>query len=691
MSIDTYAERVLADELLDILALEAEPEAALLAALQSILTTAGRSAGVLFIVSPYETQPVWRVTAGLSADWAQQLADQFSPLRQCVEALLHPLPVVPLPLLANLSAALPIVARGQTIGALLLAGAALDHATFDRLEYLGRLLGGAVLRHWEDWHSLLPAQEAAALDKIGAALSSSLELDVILTSAVQGIGEMLNAEAVSLLLRDDQNGNRLFKKLLDGGPDWIIQQLPGAVAGGLVGVCEAEGQIILVEDASADGRFVPTLDGLPGLWARTLLLAPLLAGGQCTGAIALINKRRGVFGPRDRGLLGTLAASLANAVYNARLYHKATTTNAELVSSRAEILRSRNTLRSLVDGISSPVFIVDPDCQLVAVNRAAAELTGREPQAIIGQSCKAGLGREAAACRDCPVHDTFRTGLSMQRPAHRPARAEAALSDWLINTYPAREEGESAVSRVIVFEQDMTEQRRLEGLLAQSDKLAAMGRLVADIVHEVGNPLTAVQLNAQLLQRALPAGSEQLESADLIAIGVERAIRTVRRLLDFSRQEEQAFGPVDINLTIRQTASLLERQLRGKGIQLVFHLAEDLPRVSGSRDHLQGVWLNLIQNARDAIPGSSGEIRLSTRPVGNMVEVLIADTGDGIAPEHLARIFEPFFTTKVAGEGTGLGLSVCQRIVRQHGGDIRVESARGRGTTFTVRLPVAVD
>jgi two-component system NtrC family sensor kinase len=282
--------------------------------------------------------------------------------------------------------------------------------------------------------------------------------------------------------------------------------------------------------------------------------------------------------------------------------------------------------------------------------------------------------------------ETLFSGQSTQRTERR-WDSDGQPLEWEISTYPIRDE-KNQMLQVIVLNQDVTEKRRLETSLAQSEKMAAVGQLAAGVAHDINNPLSAIIANTQLLQRELPPGDERQESLELIAKAGDRALRVVRNLLDFARQETYEFTATDVNASLQSALDLIEHQLLTHSIAIHCSLAADLPLIQASYDHLQSVWLNLLLNARDAFAGQSGDIHLTTCRQGNEVHVLVADTGMGIPPERLTRIFEPFYTTKQAGQGTGLGLSLCQRIIKQHGGHIHVDSQVGRGTVFTVALPL---
>lgn len=236
-------------------------------------------------------------------------------------------------------------------------------------------------------------------------------------------------------------------------------------------------------------------------------------------------------------------------------------------------------------------------------------------------------------------------------------------------------------------QQDITEKKHLENILAQSEKLAAVGQLAAGVAHEINNPLTAIIANAQILHRELPANHDLQESVDLIARAGARAAQVVRNLLDFARKEDYHLGLTDLNETVEKALELVKHELVAHGARLEYAPDINLPPILASQDHLQSVWLNLLLNAIDSLDKSPGEIKVTTQRMGGEIYVSVGDNGKGIPPERLTRIFEPFYTTKAPGRGTGLGLSVSHRIVKQHGGNIRVESQVGLGSQFTVILP----
>jgi two-component system NtrC family sensor kinase len=227
--------------------------------------------------------------------------------------------------------------------------------------------------------------------------------------------------------------------------------------------------------------------------------------------------------------------------------------------------------------------------------------------------------------------------------------------------------------------------------LIQSEKLAAVGQLAAGVAHEINNPLAAIIANAQILLRETsPDDKDIRESLELIELAGSRASQVVKNLLGFARKEDYDFVRLDINETIQNAISLVQHEINSRQLKINLNLKDDLPPAVASKDHIQGVWINLLMNAIDAIDLSPGQITISTDYQNKEFKIVIEDNGKGIPPDKLARIFEPFYKTKSAGKGTGLGLSVCNRIIKKHSGEISAESVLGQGSKFVVTLPGAV-
>lgn len=243
-------------------------------------------------------------------------------------------------------------------------------------------------------------------------------------------------------------------------------------------------------------------------------------------------------------------------------------------------------------------------------------------------------------------------------------------------------------------QQLQTAQRKL----IQTDRLASLGQLAASVAHEINNPVSGVLNLSMLLERlmangAYPPGREAefRKYLGLISTETARVGRIVSDLLSFSRRSKPQRAPADLNKLIRTTVNLAGHKLKLLSTEIVLDLQETLPQVECDSSQMQQVVLNLVLNGAQAMqPKGGGTLTVGTRLVdqGTNVEVLVKDTGEGIAPENLSKIFDPFFTTKADGKGVGLGLAVLYGIVKAHDGEVEVNSQRNVGTTFTVTVPV---
>ena len=230
----------------------------------------------------------------------------------------------------------------------------------------------------------------------------------------------------------------------------------------------------------------------------------------------------------------------------------------------------------------------------------------------------------------------------------------------------------------------------LYGQLVQSEKMAAFGSLGAGIAHEVKNPLAGILGITQLSLRGVQEGHPMEKNLKIIEKETKRCKTIIESLLKFARQEQVEFSEVDLNQVMADALAIVDHQLGINSIRVEQELERDLPTCRGNANQLQQVLMNLMINAQQAMAGASGTVRLSARKgERDCVELRVSDNGPGISKEIQQRIFDPFFTTKPAGQGTGLGLSVTYGIVKDHGGDIRLESGEGEGATFIITLPAS--
>jgi PAS domain S-box-containing protein len=240
---------------------------------------------------------------------------------------------------------------------------------------------------------------------------------------------------------------------------------------------------------------------------------------------------------------------------------------------------------------------------------------------------------------------------------------------------------------IVAVGRDLTERRKLEMQLLQSQKFAALGVMAGGIAHEIRNPLAICSSAAQFLMEEDITPEFRRECADKIHTGIQRASIIIENLLRFARPSERSeFGDVTLSSLIQETLTFISNQARLQKVKISSHLADDSLRTTGNASLLQQVFLNLFLNGIKAMP-EGGRLHVSLEKASKEAVIRVADTGPGIANEDMDKIFDPFYTTAPVGMGTGLGLSICYSIVEQHFGNIEVESTVGKGSTFIVRLP----
>jgi two-component system NtrC family sensor kinase len=228
--------------------------------------------------------------------------------------------------------------------------------------------------------------------------------------------------------------------------------------------------------------------------------------------------------------------------------------------------------------------------------------------------------------------------------------------------------------------------RRTQEQLLQSEKLAAMGRLTSQIAHELNNPLYGIMNTLELLKTEISPESKRRKILEMALSETVRLSDLLRKMLSFSKPDQEEKQAVDLNTVLDEILILHEKQLQENDIKIKTFFAEALPQISASKNQLRQVFLNLVANARDAMP-SGGTLSVKTVADKETVKIEISDSGVGIKEEHIKKIFDSFFTTKDTVKGVGLGLSVCYGFIKDHGGDIEVKSKENEGTTFSITFP----
>jgi len=526
----------------------------------------------------------------------------------------------------------------------------------------------------------------ATLQDFGRALASTIELEPLLDSLMRRLKEVLSVERLAVFIEDagEPSGFRVARA--EGVspqaalPDDILSIL--RERSGATGVVLADepwltwaefegGELELDETPHGALASVPFSYYTPCA-ARSRVVAVLALGRPTDGAL---------LSSEDTALLRAISGYVAVAIENALLLE-------EQARRAKELARLKDFNENIIESISVGVMVVNLHGRITNWNGALEQIYGLKREQVIGRRIAEVFQSEMLrALRDLMGRGEWREGEPAniyKFRAHTPDGRELTLNISLA----ALQSKTAEIEGSLVAIEDVTERVGLEAQLQQSDKLSSIGLLAAGVAHEVNTPLAGISSYSQMLMQQIPDTDPRRQLLEKIHRQTSRASSIVNNLLNFSRVTEARYAPVDLNRVIDDTIQLLEAQLRNTEIEVVRSYADELPLAFGDGPKLQQVLMNLILNARDAMP-QGGRLIISTEADEDSAVIEIGDTGLGIAPEHLSKIYDPFFTTKQIGKGTGLGLAVSYGIIRDHGGHIDVESKLGEGTRFQITLPLA--
>lgn len=543
--------------------------------------------------------------------------------------------------------------------------------------------------------------ELKTINEVAEGIARSLELDDVLEGALQCLIRALDVVAGSIRLRNEDHE---FTETAFVGPTaiqqaWLDEPVPRPSDHVI-----AHRTAYIVDDLR-DALPPGSMDAPPVLSAISV---PMMAGAELIGTLTLGAATPGRFALADQRVVAIVAGQVMVAVQNARLHDI--------------VRRGKREWERTFDAISDPIAVFNSRGGLLRGNAALARHLDRDVRSL----------RETT-CHDIGFCDDAAGGCAVTRAlANNGSRAEITRPDgqiFSVTTFPVvgGRDGASVVQVAKNVTEDIAVARRMQLMsdelalanarslaalerlkstqaqLLQAEKLSAIGQLVAGVAHELNNPLTSVIGYAQLLQdELLDARStepmrpvaELAQDLQRIAEESERAARIVRNLLAFARRQAASRAPHDVGDLFGRVLALRAYEHRLSNVEIVAEFHPALPSVVADGSQLQQALLNLLLNAAQAMRDRSPKrLHVGTRydESATAVELFISDTGHGIDPADLSRIFDPFFTTRDVGEGTGLGLSICYGIVRDHGGQISVESTMGVGTTFSLLLPARVE
>lgn len=519
-----------------------------------------------------------------------------------------------------------------------------------------------------------------SLIEFGRSLSTESSMKTITSTIMDRVNKSLKVETVAIFLKvpGEAGGYSLVANRQ-------VRHLP-----------ESPRQFKIPDQFLIDGLDVPTLsfrmfEDRESEWLYSLkefyekmglyYFQPLTHRNEIIGVMSLGKATGGAFlSSEDLELLGMLSGYAAIALENARLYSSERNKAREL-----ELLKAYS--ENIIEGINVGVVAVNRSGVITTWNHFMRPFYGLDSEQVLGRRfedvfpadvCSSILqaldSRTLMARRVISIHKLF----------IETAQAERKFANLTLS--PFTDSSGELVGTLLVFD-DITAKVQLEHQLLQSEKLSSLGLIAAGVAHEVNTPLTGISSFTQMLVGDVPEEHPHHQVLKKIENQCHRASEIVNNLLNFARIQTTDFTDVQLNQVVGEALNLLEHQFRKKNTRIERDLAPDLPLVRGNEGRLLQVLVNILLNARDAVP-PDGSIVLRTRLNEDTVVVQIEDNGEGIPPEIIHRIYDPFFTTKDTGKGTGLGLSVSYGIIQDHSGRIFVDSRPGEGTCFTIKLPI---
>lgn len=513
------------------------------------------------------------------------------------------------------------------------------------------------------------------LIEFGRDLNSETDLDRLLSMVIDRLSRTLDVDRIAIFTATDQEFRESFVLAKSFG----IAQTTGLELSFLNDRPEYESGHLFFDNTHQAVRETEAAQATIGRLDLNYYI-PCTVMARTIAVLGIGKTSEGDFlSSEDVELLETLAGYIGIAIQNARLY-------ASLEQKAQQYERLKEFNENIVESINVGIFTLDLEDRIESWNAQMevmyalprAEAIGRPISDVLpGTFCE----EFYRVRQNSGIHNLYKFRLGTTAGDTRTCNI--AIAPLVTRDF-------NAVGRVVIVD-DITERIDLETQLTQADKMSSIGLLAAGVAHEVNTPLAVISSYAQMLAKQLQGDERRSALLDKITRQTFRASEIVNNLLNFSRTSGTEFKPVDLNKIIHDTLALLEHQFKTAGVKVRGELANGLPDIQGNAGKLQQVFLNLFLNAKDAMP-RGGTLTVSTSN-GRSVHVVVSDTGDGIAPEHIHRIYDPFFTTKSRPKqgnsgGTGLGLSVTYGIIQEHAGKIRVESKPGEGTRFHMEFPM---
>jgi two-component system NtrC family sensor kinase len=496
-----------------------------------------------------------------------------------------------------------------------------------------------------------PAGVLSRLGELARDTAGAFRAAPLIEQMVRALSDLLAPDRLTVLLVDP--ASKRLTVAYDRAP------APTPADDPLLQLAFREGPVVIPSNvrAAARQRSVDVVKP-PASWIGV----PLPAAEGPIGAVSLGRDRAAAYGDTELLYANAVVAQVAVALENARLV--------ELLSI------GKYEWEITVDSIPQAICIVDAHGAVRRGNRVFAELVDSPVTALPGRPWTALV----------PPSWTEPLARILGAPGGPPAELRSGERTFLASAFPM-----AMFQGAFVLFDEVTEKRRLQEQLIQSEKMSAIGQLIAGVAHDLNNPLASVVGFADFLSESVEVPAGLAEPLRVIRQEAERAANIVRNLLSFARRQDAERQRQPVAPLLESTIALLRNELLAHDVEVTLTVDPGVPDLELNANQMKQVFLNLLSNAVHAIAGTGhpGTIRVHVRPWLEGLAVQVTDDGPGMTEAVAHRVFEPFYTTKAEGQGTGLGLSISQGIAKEHGGRITLETAPGRGATFTVELPGA--
>jgi len=509
--------------------------------------------------------------------------------------------------------------------------------------------------------------ELQILFQISSAVQSSPRLEDVLQSALMAILSTLRLKMGAIyLVKDIAEDQWLLELAAHHG---FTSQLVNAIQAINVApeVMSRFGYHKMVHWVPVSKLFFAQLrERMNEAGVNEVICIPLKNQHKVLGLLYVTNEGHIQIRPERSEFLTAIGNQLGVAIENAQLFES--------------IERAKSELEISFDAIQHSFFLVDSQLRIFRVNRTCEMVYGKR-SGLIGKKYTKVLYGQDQPPPECPIWAC----LWGAQPVQREGPHVRWGGYYHYYAFPVLN-ADGDVQRVVYYEKDVTEERKLDQRLQQTERLKALGTLATGIAHEIRNPLATINLTTQMLQRELGLDSAQQQMFDDVVQQIKRIDRIVQQVLSFAKPRDPQFLPHHLNGIVAYCHDLAKAHLRKTNVEVVLDLAEDIPMLVVDFNQISQVIMNLMINAIEAMPeGGTLTIRTRFRDDPGAVVLEVSDTGHGILEEDRDRIFDPFFTRK--SEGTGLGLSISRQILENHGAYIELDSEVGSGTTFRIIFP----